>query len=112
MNELNNKLFALLRSVLCTEELNKSLFEDLNEETLAELYKISKKHDMAHIVGEALDCAGLLGDGDISRKLAKQQLVAIYRYENIQYEIDRICAAFDKANIAYIPLKGAVIRAL
>ena len=112
MNELNNKLFALLRSVLCTEELNKSLFEGLNEETLAELYKISKKHDMAHIVGEALDCAGLLDDGDISRKLAKQQLVAIYRYENIQYEIDSICAAFDKANIPYIPLKGSVIRAL
>ena len=112
MNELNNMLFALLRSILCGEELNRSLFEDLNEETLAELYRISKKHDMAHVVGAALDCAGLLDDGNISRELAKQQLVAIYRYENIQYEIDNICATFNKANIPYIPLKGSVIRAL
>ena len=112
MNELNNMLFALLRSVLCGEELNKSLFEGLDEEVLAELYKISKKHDMAHIVGAALDSAGLLGNYAISRKLAKQQLVALYRYENIQYELDSICSTFDKANIAYIPLKGSVIRAL
>lgn len=112
MNELNNKLLALLRSVLCEEELNRDLFVDLDEQTLEELYKISKKHDMAHVVGAALDCAGLLDDGGISRKLAKQQLVAIYRYENIQYEIDSIRSTFDKANIPYIPLKGSVIRAL
>ena len=111
-NELNNKLFALLRSVLWGEELNRSLFEDLNEETLEELYKISKKHDMAHIVGAALDKADLLAEGKTSEKFAKQQLVAIYRYENIQYELDSICATLDKANIAYIPLKGSVIRSL
>lgn len=112
MKEIINMLFALLRSVLSPEELDKGLFEELDEEKLEILYKISKKHDIAHLVGTALDKAGLLSGSDVSKKFAKQQFISVYRYENLKYELDRICATLEEANIPYIPLKGSVIRDL
>lgn len=112
MNELNNMLFALLRSAICGEELNRSLFEGLDEETLASLYKIAKKHDMAHAIGFVLEKEGLLPEGKTAEKLAKRQFAAVYRYENQKYELDRISEAFENNGIPYIPLKGSVIRAL
>ena len=112
MNELNNMLFALLRSVLCGETLDMSLVRKLDEEKLENLYKISKRHDMAHLVGAALDAAGLLNHGKTSRKFAKQKYIAVFRYEKIRYEQERICKVFDEAGIDYIPLKGMVIRDL
>lgn len=112
MNDVNNMLFALLRSVLCGETLDKNLFQGLNEETLGHLYKLSKRHDMAHVVGAALDNAGLLGDSKTAGKFAKQQLMAIYRYENQKHELDRICDTLEESGIPFIPLKGSVIRDL
>lgn len=112
MKEIINMMFALLRSVLCAEELDKSIFVDLNDEKLELLYKLSMKHSMAHIVGTALINAGLLNDSDIAKKFTKQQLVAVHRYENFEYELGVICNTLEKAEIPYIPLKGSVIRAL
>ena len=112
MIELNNMLFALLRSVLCAEELDASLFGELDEAKLESLYKISKKHDLAHLLSAALDKAGLLTDNEVSKKFGKQQFVAVYRYENLKYEYERICLTLEEARIPYIPLKGSVIRDL
>ena len=113
MNELKTRLFALLRSIICGEELDKSRFENLNEVELEQLYLLAKQHDVAHLVGAALEKNKLLpSDSPISEEFAKQQLLAVYRCENLNYELDRICAALDKAGIAYIPLKGSVVRAL
>ena len=55
MKKLNNMLIALLRSVLCGEELKSEDFKGLDDQTLEDLYKISKKHDMAHLIGAALE---------------------------------------------------------
>lgn len=110
MNELNSMLFALLRSVLSDKELDLSAFNGIDEERLEKLYKISKKHDLAHIVGAALDKAVLLTDSPTSKKFSKQQLLSVYRCENLDYELTRICDTLEMSGISYIPLKGAVIR--
>ena len=112
MNELNNMLFSLLRSILCDEELDRSVIECLDEGKLDKLYKLSKKHDLAHLVSAALDKAGLLRENEISKKFGKQQLLAVYRYENLKYEYERICKTLEEGKIPYIPLKGAVLRDL
>ena len=112
MKETIDMLFALLRSVLCAEKLDKSNFKDFDGEKIELLYKVSKKHDMAHIVGVALNNAGLLNDSDLAGKFTKQQLLAVYRCENFEYELKRICDVFEKAQIPHIPLKGSVIRTL
>ena len=112
MNELNNTLFALLRSVICDERIDESIKKDLDSERIENIYKLLKKHDMAHLLGPAIDKCGVTVDGEIASKISKKQFMAIYRYENINYELSRIKNTLEEAGIDYIPLKGAVIREL
>jgi hypothetical protein len=112
MNELNNKLFALLRSVLCDEKLDKSIIEGLDAENIAKIYKISKRHDLAHLVGVAVDKCGMKIESEIAQKLVNSQMMAVFRYENINYELSRIKSTLEEGGIDYVPLKGAVIRSL
>jgi hypothetical protein len=37
-------------------------------------------------------------------------MVAVYKYENLNYEYGRLCKTLDEAKIPFIVLKGAVIR--
>ena len=112
MNELNNTLFALLRSVICDERIDESVKNDLDSERIENIYKLLKKHDMAHLLVAAIDKCGVALDGEIASKITKKQFMAIYRYENINYELSRIKNTLEEAGIDYIPLKGAVIREL
>lgn len=82
----------------------------LTEEFLASLYKLSKSHDMAHIVGSALAGSGQLPKNEIGKKFEKQTYMAVFRYERLNYEYGQICSVLEKNNITYVPLKGAVIR--
>ena len=109
MNELNNILFALLRSILFDDELDCTLASYLDAEVLEKLYKISKKHDMAHLVGAALDKNEVSVAG-VSERFSNETMTALYRTENLTFETERICKALDSEGIDYIPLKGAVIR--
>ena len=83
----------------------------LSAQELADLYRLSKRHDLAHLVGASLSKAGLFENAhEILEKFEKQQYLALSRYENLQYEINRICRVFDEVKIPYILLKGAVVR--
>ncbi len=83
---------------------------DVSVKFLTELYKLSKAHDAAHLVGAALEKSGVLFDGDIKNKFDNQVFTAIYRYENINAELEEIREILREENIEFIPLKGAVIR--
>ena len=83
---------------------------DVSVKFLTELYKLSKAHDAAHLVGAALEKSGVLFDGEIKNKFDNQVFTAIYRYENINAELEEICEILKEENIEFIPLKGAVIR--
>lgn len=72
------------------------------------LYKLSKAHDLAHLVGDALIKNDLIGNDEIKEKYQKQVLIAIYRYEKINYELNRLRSALNEAQIPFIPLKGSV----
>ena len=104
-------LFALLRFEINSAELCESDKNLITEDVLQGLYNLSKKHDLAHLVGDALDKNGLLRDGsEIKRRFLQERNMAVYRYEQLQYELDRICDVFEKEKVSFIPLKGAVIR--
>ena len=74
------------------------------------LYKLSKAHDLAHLVGDALIKNDLIGNDEIKEKYQKQVMIAIYRYEKINYELNRLRSALNEAQIPFIPLKGSVLR--
>ncbi|MBR2449353.1 MAG: nucleotidyltransferase family protein [Clostridia bacterium] len=105
-------MFKLIRSAVCCEEK----FTDIDKETIQSkiesLYDLSKKHDVQHLVGYALFKNRLINtENPYYSKFQKQQIVAVYRYERIQYELNEICAALEQLKIPFIPLKGSVIRA-
>ena len=72
------------------------------------LYKLSKAHDLAHLVGDALIKNDLIGNDEIKAKYQKQVMLAIYRYEKINYELNHLRSALNEAQIPFIPLKGSV----
>lgn len=109
--ELIKILFALLRFEISGAELCGTDKNLIKEEVLPALYKLSKKHDLAHLIGDALDKNGLLVDGSEEKKrFLQERNMAVYRYEQLQYELECICDTFEEAKISFIPLKGAVIR--
>jgi len=110
---MSNRIFDLMISCLGNVLFNRDLTIDqtLTKQELVEVYKLSKKHDMAHIVGISLAKAGLLEKApEIAERFEKEQYLAVFRYENFKYETDRLCKTFDEQKIPYILLKGAVIR--
>lgn len=104
-------LLSLLRYAIKKEPLDKSEIEkSLSSEKLATLFKIAKKHDVAHIVCHSLEQNGFSLNGEIGQKLLNEKAQAILRYEMIKADIEEICACFEQNEIDYILLKGAVIR--
>ncbi len=104
-------LIALVRYAIKGEALDKgAIKESLKNERLATLYKVAKKHDMAHLVAYALEENGLSFEGEAWQAFLNEREQASLRYEMIQADINEIFACFDGEGIAYIPLKGAVIR--
>ena len=103
--------FALLRFEINGDELCDEVKNLITLEMLPALFKLSKRHDLAHLIGDALEKNGLLPDGSEAKKrFLQERNMAVYRYEQMQYEFERICDTLEKATIPFIPLKGSVIR--
>ena len=103
-------LFSNLWSTVFSAELNQETKKLIVPENLSALYKLSKAHDLAHLVADALDKNGLLDDSDISQQFRMKRNMAIYRHEQMQYELDELCRVLEEEQIENIPLKGSVIR--
>lgn len=100
-------MISLIRSTLNGEE-----YDIPGECDIASLFMLAKKHDLAHIVAQALEKRGLLPNDALGEAYKKQKLLAVYRRSTLDITEERVCALFDKAKIPYIPLKGAVLKHL
>ena len=109
MENLIRTMMDLISYEVCGKSIDKSQYT-LTDEELAKLYKLAKAHDLAHLVGDALIKNDLIGDGEIKAKFQKQMMLAVYRYEKINYELGRIRKVLNEAKIPFIPLKGSVLR--
>lgn len=103
--------FNLINYEINGHELRDDVKNLILEETLPALFNLSKMHDLAHLVGDALEKNGLLKEGTEGyNRFIKERNVAIYRYEQLNYEYEQICNVFEQNKINFIPLKGSVIR--
>ena len=109
MEKIIRTMMDLIASEVCGKNIDKSQYT-LTDEELAKQYKLSKSHDLAHLVGDALIKNDLIGDGEIKAKFQKQMMLAVYRYEKINYELGRLRKVLNEAEIPFIPLKGSVLR--
>lgn len=103
-------LFSLLRTCVGSEAAGEYNATDLTEDAIAAVYTLAKRHDMAHLLGHALNMIDYCNDGELSRKLHKQTMQAIYRCARQQNEFEQVARLFEEFKIPYIPLKGTVIR--
>lgn len=101
-------LFALLRSAICGTKLTEGERNIYSPDMLQDLLKISSKHDVVHLVVLGLKQNNLIPQDKMD--IEKYLLKSVYRYERIRYEYENLCAALEKAQISFLPLKGSVIR--
>ncbi len=99
-----------VQSEMTQEALGDSVKEIVDSKTMSELYRLSKRHDLAHIVSAGLRKSGLLVNSEYEPLFVKEEYLAVYRYERMKYVYDQVCDIFGKSGISYVPLKGSVIR--
>ena len=109
MEQLTHTMMGLIASEICGRPLD---LPPLPEESAAQLYKLSAAHDMAHLTGSALLRGGLLPPGSVRDAFEKQVMLAVYRCETQSSELSRLRETLNTAGVPFLPLKGAVLRAL
>ena len=87
-----------------------SCVADAAPEEILSLYNLAKKHDVAHLLGAAFEKCGLSEEIPAVAAAQKKTFSAVFRYEGLRYESERIYAALETARIPYLPLKGSVLR--
>ena len=102
-------LFALLRTAVFDAPLDEQVLALCTPDSLQNVYTLAKAHDVAHLMGKALGDAGL-PECEAITKSRNKMLQAAYRYVQQDYEYQQLCAILAEAGIAYIPLKGTVLR--
>ena len=109
MNKETSKvMFALLRSAVCGDLLSSEEISLHIPDMLPEIMSLAQKHDVIHLIVFALKKNGLLDEGN--KNLESKMLIAVYRLEKLNYELTKLCAALEQAEIPFIPLKGSVLR--
>lgn len=99
------QMLELVRSEVCGGEL--PVAENVTQ--LSSLYRMAEAHDVAHIVAGALERIGIR-DTEWMPRFEKHRMVAIFRYQQMDYEYNRFCETMERAGIGFIPLKGSILR--
>lgn len=107
---LHDILIELLRSELTETELDDFVKAQLTSDILYDLYSLAVRHDLAHIVFNALRKCEVQIDNALYAKFNEKAIVAVYRNEQIKYAYNIVCNVLNSAEIPYIPLKSSVIR--
>ena len=122
MNDVTQMIFNCIKYEICGRAEEIVLLED-SARFFIDLFRLSKKHDIAPIVGNALNKCGAFEHlpvdieesereaiAKIKTKFDEQIFTSVYRYENINNELKEIRRVLSEAKIPFIPLKGSVIR--
>lgn len=103
-------MFSLIRNEICGDHTHKEWQSELTTRKYKELFMLSRKHDLSHIVASALSHATYLGDDEVSRAFHQELMRAVYRDAQRDYAINLTNELLENAQIPHINLKGSVIR--
>ena len=122
MENVTKTVIDCIKYEICGQN-EKIVLPEVSARFLIEVYKLSKAHDVAHLVGDALNKSGVFENlpadideneraaiSKVKEKFDEQIFTAVYRYENINYELERLKETLEEAEIPFIQLKGSVIR--
>lgn len=108
--EVQHVLIAILYAAVNEVENNESIKGKITPDILPAVYRLAKRHDLAHVVSDFVYKNKIEIDQELQGRLRQEKIMSIYRNEQMKYSFEEICSVFDEAGIAYIPLKGSVIR--
>ena len=97
-----------MRSVIRGTQLTETERNLYSPNQLQDLLSVSSKQDVVHLLVFGLKQNELISKEH--NELEKSILKAVYRYERIRYEYEKLCVALEEARIPFMPLKGSVIR--
>lgn len=85
---------------------------NISREDLSQVFSLAKKHDIAHLVGDALIKNGLFKEDEenLKKKFEAEKFKAVYRTTQIEAITEIVKETFNDEKIKFIPLKGSVIR--
>ena len=98
----------LIHSAVSGEAIAPDVRDAYTKEEMSQALSLAAHHDLGHLVAWGAKRNGL--DAMIGADGEAHIIKAVYRYQQIKYEYDRLCASLEKAEIPFIPLKGAVMR--
>lgn len=107
---IEKMLFACLRSAVTNEPLDRSLCEALHDEHQKAVYRLAKKHDVAHLIAYVLQRERIPLTAEAQQTLHRVQMAAVYRMQLLLREQSRICETLENAGVPHVLLKGAVLR--
>ncbi len=111
MKQLVEKIFfSLMRYEVNGEELSNDEKNLISSETMPLLYRLSKLHDLAHLIGDALSKLGIVVDENVRAEFDREKMIAIFRQERLSYDYSLIKDILEKNKISFIPLKGLIIK--
>lgn len=108
MNNIAYIVLGAIRAQVCGQPY--AIEGNLSEETLKEVFSISKAQDMSHLVAGELISQKKVTNPAYHDLFRRSQIMAVYRYELINHELLETCRVLEEAGIPYMPLKGSVMR--
>ncbi len=100
-------LIALIKYTITGEKPAAELMEELTAERMGQALALAKKHDVVPMVANALF---KLGTPQVAQDCQKLIFGAAMRYEQMNYVLESVNGLFERNEIPFIPLKGAVLR--
>ncbi|MBQ9915284.1 MAG: nucleotidyltransferase family protein, partial [Clostridia bacterium] len=83
---------------------------ELTEDVCKELFILSQKHDMSHIVASAVKKLGAFCENEVSAAFDTTLMMSAYRDGQRDYAINLTSSVLEDAGIPYILLKGSELR--
>ncbi len=108
--QVQQTLIEILYSIVNTVKNNESINENITPELLSAVYRLAKQHDLGYAVSHYVYQNQTAIDHELQAQLQQEEMLSVYRCEQMKYTLDEICGIFDEVKVAYIPLKGSVIR--
>ena len=105
-------IFEVLRCGLFGGRLSDSTKKSFEDEYFCKVvFKFARSHDVAHLLYYCLQKGGVnLPEGEVAQRYQNEQFKALFRVEQLNYEVEQICATLEDAGVDFILLKGSVLR--
>lgn len=109
-NEVQHRLIEILYAAVNELESTESIKQKITPDIFPAVYRLAKKHDLAHIVSNFVYRNKIEIDSVLQGRLQQEEIMSVYRHEQMKYAFEEICGVFDEVGVKYIPLKGSVLR--